>query len=151
MASSSSRLGQMLSPSKYLSSGNGRYIPICFISINRWESFWCPRKPPVLCDKVYQWLATGRWFSPGTPVSSTNKSDRHDIAEILIKVALNTIKQTNNKWRHYLLRYISLTPYSVISLFILWQLCCTFAGFRDICWHAYGVFIVSIRTNAIPK
>jgi hypothetical protein len=34
-----------------------------------------------------------RWFSPGPPVSSTNKTDRHDIAEILLKVALNTIKQ----------------------------------------------------------
>ena len=32
----------------------------------------------------------GRWFSPGTPVSSTNKTDRHDIDEILLKVALNT-------------------------------------------------------------
>jgi hypothetical protein len=30
-------------------------------------------------------------FSPGTLVSSTNKSDRHDITEILLKVALNTI------------------------------------------------------------
>jgi hypothetical protein len=30
-----------------------------------------------------------------TPVSSTNKTDRHDIAEILLKVALNTINQTN--------------------------------------------------------
>ena len=37
--------------------------------------------------------ATGRWFSPGTPVSSTNKTDRHDIAEILLKVALNTRTQ----------------------------------------------------------
>ena len=36
---------------------------------------------------------TGRWFSPGTPVSSTNKSNRHDITEILLKVALNTINQ----------------------------------------------------------
>jgi hypothetical protein len=34
---------------------------------------------------------TGRWFSPGTPVSSTNKTDHHDIAEILLKMALNTI------------------------------------------------------------
>jgi hypothetical protein len=34
-------------------------------------------------------------FSPGPPVSSTNKADRHDITEILLKVALNTIKQTN--------------------------------------------------------
>jgi hypothetical protein len=33
-------------------------------------------------------LATGQWFSPGIPVSSTNKTDRHDIAEILLKVAL---------------------------------------------------------------
>ena len=38
-------------------------------------------------------------FSAGTPVSSTNKTDRHDIAEILLKVALNTIKQTTKN--HY--------------------------------------------------
>ena len=44
-----------------------------------------------LCDKVCQWLATGQWFSPGTQVSSTNKTDRHDINEILLKVVLNTI------------------------------------------------------------
>jgi hypothetical protein len=35
-----------------------------------------------------QFLAHGRWFSPGTPASSTTKSGRHDIAEILLKVAL---------------------------------------------------------------
>jgi hypothetical protein len=34
---------------------------------------------------------TGLWFSPGTPVSSINKTDLHDIAEILFKVALTTI------------------------------------------------------------
>ena len=45
----------------------------------------------TVCDKVCQWLATARWFSPGTPVSSTNKTDRHDITEILLKVALSTI------------------------------------------------------------
>jgi len=36
------------------------------------------------CDKVCQSLAAGRWFSPGTPVSSSNKTDRHDITEILL-------------------------------------------------------------------
>jgi hypothetical protein len=41
-------------------------------------------------DKVYQLLAHGRWFSSGTPASSTTKTGRHDIAEILLKVALNT-------------------------------------------------------------
>ena len=32
-------------------------------------------------DKAYQLLAHGRWFPPGTPASSTNKTGRHDIAE----------------------------------------------------------------------
>jgi hypothetical protein len=40
---------------------------------------------------VCQWLTSGRWFPPGPLVSSTNKTDRHDITEILLKVALNTI------------------------------------------------------------
>ena len=65
---------------------------------------WCCELEPrswrgvfdaTLCDKVCQWLATGRWFSPGTPVSSTNKTGRHLIAEILLKVALRTIKPTD--------------------------------------------------------
>jgi hypothetical protein len=41
---------------------------------------------------------TGQWFSPGTPVSSTNKTDHHDIIEILLKVALNTITLTLKNW-----------------------------------------------------
>ena len=48
----------------------------------------------TLCDKVCQLLAAGQWFSLGTSVSSTNKTDRQDISEILLKVALNTINQT---------------------------------------------------------
>ena len=39
----------------------------------------------TLFDQVCQ------WFSPSTLVSSTNKTDRHDITEILLKVVLNTI------------------------------------------------------------
>jgi hypothetical protein len=45
-------------------------------------------------DTVYQLLARVRWFSPGTPASSTNKTDCHGIAEILLKVALNTNNQS---------------------------------------------------------
>jgi hypothetical protein len=36
-------------------------------------------------DKAYQLLAQGRWFSPGTPASSTTKTGRHDIAENGVK------------------------------------------------------------------
>jgi hypothetical protein len=39
-------------------------------------------------DKAYQLLTHGRWFSQGTPASSTTKTGRHDIAEILLKVTL---------------------------------------------------------------
>jgi hypothetical protein len=47
-------------------------------------------------DKVYsiqvcQSLVAGRWFSPDISASSINKTDSHYLAEILLKVALNTI------------------------------------------------------------
>jgi hypothetical protein len=35
-------------------------------------------------------FARGRWFSQGILASSTTKAGCHDIAEILLKVALNT-------------------------------------------------------------
>ena len=45
----------------------------------------------TLCDKVCLWLAAGQWFSLGTPLSPNNKTDLHNITEILLKVALNTM------------------------------------------------------------
>jgi hypothetical protein len=48
----------------------------------------------AVSDQVYQLLAHGRLFFPGYPTSSTTKTSRHDIAEIVLNVALNTIKQT---------------------------------------------------------
>jgi hypothetical protein len=42
-------------------------------------------------------FAHGQWFSPGTPVSSTTKTGRHDIAEILLKVALKHNKSNQIK------------------------------------------------------
>ena len=72
---------------------------ICIYSDYLWEKNRNPLKSTAeildatLCDKVCQWLVTGWWFSPGTPVSFTNKTDCHDMTEILLKVALNTINQ----------------------------------------------------------
>ena len=48
----------------------------------------------TLCNQVCQWFATGRWFSPGTLVSPTNKSEHLEISQILLKVALSTLNQT---------------------------------------------------------
>ena len=44
-------------------------------------------------DKVYQLLAHGRWFSPSTQTSAITNTGRHDIAEILLKVAIKYQKQ----------------------------------------------------------
>ena len=69
-------------------------------------------------DKVYQLLAQGRWFSTGTPTSSTTKTGRYDIAEILLKVALNTKIQNSN------LSYIeqmNLTSVYVLTARHLWR------------------------------
>ena len=47
----------------------------------------------TLCDKVCQWLATGRWFSPVIRFPPSIKLTV-TITEILLKVSLNTINQT---------------------------------------------------------
>jgi hypothetical protein len=47
-------------------------------------------------DQAYQLLANGWWFSPA---SSTTKTGRHEIAEILLKVALSTKDKNKNQWR----------------------------------------------------
>ena len=60
---------------------------IIFIQTSQHGAQWLDT---TLCDKVCQWLATGRWFSLCTLIFSTNKTDRYDISEILLKVTLNT-------------------------------------------------------------
>jgi hypothetical protein len=47
--------------------------------------------------KVYQLLAQRRRFSPGTPASTTTKTGCHDMAEILLKVTLNTKNQKSTQ------------------------------------------------------
>jgi hypothetical protein len=67
---------------------NNSYKPIT-------NTAWVRARLCKLQQKVYQLLAHGRWFSPGTPTSSTTKAGRHGIAEILLKVALNTNNQNH--------------------------------------------------------
>ena len=82
----------------------------------------------TLCDKVGRWLASDRWFSPGTPVSSTNETDCHDITEefedtkwvIRIRISKKNRQHNGQKVQKDKQRYIvensvkpiSLTPYN---------------------------------------
>jgi len=88
-------------------------------------------------DKVYELLAQGRLFSPGTPASSTTKTGRHDIAEILLKVVLNTkiqiqilsllgsvlsIKTTNIKlYKHETISTVILNKNNMLSIAFIFK------------------------------
>jgi hypothetical protein len=61
----------------------------CHSPLMLWVRILIRARCATLGDTVCQLLATGRWFSPN---SSNNKTD---ITEILLKVALSTIKQAN--------------------------------------------------------
>jgi hypothetical protein len=52
----------------------------------------------------------GQWFFPGITAFSTNKTDCHDVCEILLKVALNTLNQTKGRQldTNYNYRYLIL-------------------------------------------
>jgi hypothetical protein len=62
-----------------------RYLSLSVLSpLMLWVRISIRARRTTLCDKVCQWLATGRWFSPSPPVSFTNKTEHHDITEILL-------------------------------------------------------------------
>ena len=103
----------------------------------------------TLCDNVCQWLVTVRWFSPGTPVSSNNKTGRYDITEILLNVALNTIKQT--KPISYVLIYdvpvISSIWWS-ISWFVVWGF--NFNNYQDTMTYLYIDIVIDTHVDEYP-
>ena len=120
-------------------------------------------------DKVYQLLAHGRWFSPGIPASSTTKTGRHDIAEILLKVALNTnfcleIKKINLSKFMYSWRTVVHTNVKILELFldiyffstIDFDFCNLSSSgdviYKERWWHWHKLVTVSVSgTCIIPK
>ena len=88
-----------------------------------------------LCDKVCQWLATGRGFSLDTSVSSTNKTDRNDITEILLKSGVKHHQANTQIQVHYhyrILRY-------------------TYFGKRKCNNHAKEYIYIRIQTDKTAK
>ena len=63
----------------------------CLSTLMLWGRISIRARCTTLCDKVCQWRSTSLGFSPRPPVSFTNKT------EILLKVALSTIKPRKNK------------------------------------------------------
>ena len=84
-------------------------------------------------------IPEGLWFSPDTPVSSTNNTDRHDITEISLKVALNTknypliivlsiLRCTTSHYPHW---YIQTFPRNLVDthdIYIVYYLLKSYGG-----------------------
>jgi len=88
-------------------------------------------------DIVYQLLAHGRWFSSGTPASSTPKTGRHDIAEILLKVVLSTINQIKSKVS------IKLILKSILTIRLNWM----FLELKNETQHFYNLNYYVLRSK----
>ena len=104
----------------------------CLSPLMLWVQISTRARWTTLCDKVCQWLEIGRLFSPGPPVSSTNKTYHQDITEILLKVALNTIKQTKKHW----LIMKKTQPSNIMDY------ACTHAGPYNVCNLSLGDSII---------
>ena len=96
-------------------------------------------------------------FSPGTLVSSINKTDCHDITEILLKVALNTITLMLNShmndhnrlilWFFWISNYFQIhklkkNKTNIVVLFLL-----HFCIFFWYCWTCFHLDIKQQTTN----
>ena len=93
-----------------------------YIRMFTFYSFSAKKACSVLGNtKLHEWLATGRWFSQGIPASSINKTDRHDITGILLKVTVSTIQPI--------------------------QINCTFVSIRHLSYYSIYIF----RWNKILK
>jgi hypothetical protein len=102
-------------------------------------------------------LAHGRCFSLGTPASSTTKTGRHDIAEILLKVALNTKNQnqstgtpvsnssTNKTDSHDITEILLKVALNTINqFFIVEYFSCPFMGQKSFCTKIFPYILILI-------
>ena len=98
---------------------------------------WWSVLDTTLRDKIYLSLAAGRWFSLGTPVSSINETDHHNITEILLKVTLNTINLTSicDNTSILILKNISSSSVSILMLVL-----CQLGNFSATSWREQDNF-----------
>ena len=96
----------------------------CISPLKLWV--WMPLRRGSIQRYVIKLVSYLRqvWFSSGTPVSSTNKTDHHDITEILLKVALNTITLSPTlKWNRlkymttiYMKQLLTCVPFNFLHI-----------------------------------
>ena len=96
---------------------------LCLSPLKLWV--WIPIMVKCTQYKI-MWY---KFFRSSTPVSSTNKTDHHDITEILLKVALSTITLTLNLWMMQLKIYFFLFFFQITELENLMKITRQMKGF----------------------
>ena len=70
-------------------------VVVVLVVIVWWLKLWGRTPCMAMCARyIIMWYSLSVTCDRFSPVSSTNKTDRHDTTEILLKVALDTINQT---------------------------------------------------------
>jgi len=106
----------------------------------------------TLCNKICQSLAPGRWFSLGIPDSSNNKAERHDITDIFLKAALNTITQPKvSHYSNYEYRNGIKELSFYINLCLSVMLDCFYSSFTFITFLTYNILILGFVSSVIVK
>ena len=75
-----------------------------------------------ICDKFVIDLWQGRWFFLGTTVFSTNKTERYDTTEILLKVALSTINLNKPICDNWSIRFLLTDKFSILMQILIWRI-----------------------------
>jgi hypothetical protein len=97
-------------------------FPNSVFIVHKFEhSSWRGVLDTTQCDIVGQCLAADRWLSPGNPVN-TNTTDRHDITELLLKVALNTISLRPYLFNIKKMQVSNISDYAQIFIFAVDQI-----------------------------
>ena len=114
----------------------------------------------TLCYKVCQWLATGRWFSPGTPVSSTNKTDpsRYTVNQLISRLlcfAFFCFKTVSRRFNFAITKMLKVQIFHGMTLvYIAADISCfliTRVVFRNIFFFFFFLLIVYIIEHDRPR
>jgi hypothetical protein len=79
----------------------------------------------------FVWLPAGRWFSSGALITSTNKTDRHDITKILLKVVLKHHDPKRKKRSISGFHYLCIKECAISEHFVLYVENCSLSIIED--------------------
>jgi hypothetical protein len=97
----------------------------------------------TLCDKVCQWHATGRWFSPGTPVSSTNKTGHQAESTFTRLKEIHYVLIFHCWWLACIVLFTCIDPFSLLLILISIYSLVIYSFNTYVKWMLHTIFVLS--------